>query len=141
VLHELTSNDIPLGIDRHWKYEKSEAVVLPPDTLLIFFSDGILEAFPFGRNQFGPVRALNLVNSHRHSTSSEMLEHLYAEVSDFTKHQPQSDDMTAIICKVNGDVQISVFDSLSRETNNGISTEILVMSMMMYRISGEIHPT
>jgi PAS domain S-box-containing protein len=95
----LESTGIPLGPMRDWEFHRSEPIKLAPDQMLVFFSDGIVEAFPYGKKEFGAARALEIINRHRQASSRQILDHLYQEVRRFSRNQPQQDDMTSIICK------------------------------------------
>jgi sigma-B regulation protein RsbU (phosphoserine phosphatase) len=100
VDHVMESIDIPLGINRDWTFRKSEPIKLAPENVLVFFSDGIMELFLRGKIEFWVDRALDIIAHDRLGSSHQILENLYQEARDFLEGQPQVDDMTCIICKV-----------------------------------------
>ena len=98
----LMSNGIPLGTKCDWNFKKTQPIQLTPEDLLVFFSDGILEIFPQGDCDEDLMRALNVVKRHRHAPSRQILDYLYQDIQTHLDHQPQQDDMTSLICKING---------------------------------------
>jgi sigma-B regulation protein RsbU (phosphoserine phosphatase) len=100
VDHVMESIDIPLGIRRDWLFHTSEPIKLAPENILVFFSDGLLELFPLGKFEFWIDRALDVIARHRLASSHQILENLYKEVRQLAGGQPDADDMTCIICKV-----------------------------------------
>jgi len=101
IKHIMESTGIPLGIMHDYKYEKSEPIKLTPDDIVVFITDGITEAHAINKTEFGFDRALDIIRSHQHATARQIINHLYQAVRSFTKKQPQEDDITSIICKVN----------------------------------------
>jgi sigma-B regulation protein RsbU (phosphoserine phosphatase) len=99
----LYSKGIPLGLDTRETYIKSEPLPLQQGDTLILISDGIVEAHALNRSEFGFNRVLEMVRSLQQSGSRETLNGLYEAVRSFTQNQPQEDDITAIICKVDSD--------------------------------------
>jgi PAS domain S-box-containing protein len=98
ILH---SKGIPLGYDTREIYTRSEPVPLQLGDTLILISDGIVEAHALDRSEFGFTRVLDTVRALQQSGARETLDGLYQTVRTFTQNQPQEDDITAIICKVN----------------------------------------
>ncbi len=97
----LYSKGIPLGIDTREIYVKSEPIPLQGQDNLILISDGIVEAHALDKSEFGYTRVLEIVRSLQQESARETLEGLYQAVRTFRQNQPQEDDITAIICKVN----------------------------------------
>jgi len=97
----MESTGIPLGIMHNYKYEKSKAIKLTSDDVVVFLTDGITEAHAINKSEFGLDRALNIIRSHQNETARQIIVQLYQAVCSFTKRQTQEDDITSIICKVN----------------------------------------
>jgi sigma-B regulation protein RsbU (phosphoserine phosphatase) len=98
----LFSKGIPLGYDTGEKYITSEPISLNPKDTLVLISDGIIEAHALDKTEFGFEQVLRVVSRYRQATAKDIVEHLYQSVQAFVQNQPQEDDVTAIICKVNG---------------------------------------
>jgi len=96
----MESTGIPLGIMHDYKYEKSKAIKLKPDDIVVFLTDGITEAHAINKSEFGLDRTLDIIRFHQYETACQIIVQLYQAVRSFTKKQPQEDDITAIICKV-----------------------------------------
>jgi sigma-B regulation protein RsbU (phosphoserine phosphatase) len=101
ISYILYSKGIPLGHDTREIYIKSEPIPLQQQDNLILISDGIVEAHALDKSEFGYTRILEIVRSLQQVSARETLEGLYQAVRTFTQNQPQEDDITAIICKVN----------------------------------------
>ena len=102
VREELSSCGLPLGFLTDRGYPTSRLIRLQPGDIIILFTDGISECCRSNGAEFGTERTLEVVRSHRRDVAHEILEALYKAASDFRSGGPQVDDMTAIICKVEG---------------------------------------
>jgi PAS domain S-box-containing protein len=98
----LGSTGTPLGIVPDCGVESSPSVQLDPGDILVFLTDGITECEAPDRSQFGVERALDLVRAHRDKPAARILEALLSGVHAFAQGSPQHDDVTAVICKVEG---------------------------------------
>lgn len=101
VDYVMESTGVPLGFIHRHKYNKSEPIKLAPENIAVFLTDGIIEAEAPDESLFGFDRALDFINRHRQATAHQIVERLYQAVRSFSKHQPQEDDITSVICKVN----------------------------------------
>ena len=101
VEYILESTGIPLGYILNADYKRSEKYKLTPNNIVILLSDGITEAQNVEEVEFGCERVLDIIHRNQNATSKCVLEQLFQEVHTFTQNQPQQDDSTAIICKVN----------------------------------------
>lgn len=100
VKARLESTGLPLAVlaDSDYTTEKTEP--LNPGELILFLTDGIVEAHGPDENLFGTERVLQLVRENRHCPARAILNTLYGVVRDFCGSKAQLDDMTAIIIKV-----------------------------------------
>ena len=64
-------------------------------------TDGIEEATSPDNQFFGVQRILDVVRSHTRNTAQEILQALENDVREFSHNQPQLDDMTVAVVKVN----------------------------------------
>lgn len=99
---ELGACDIPLGLYTDRLFPSSRAIRLEPGDIVILFTDGITECLGPGESEFGAQRVLELVKSRRCDSAHQILDAIYQAASGFRSEGPQLDDMTAIVCKVEG---------------------------------------
>ena len=95
----LDSTSIPLGIEELVTVPLAPAVTLQPGAMVVFFTDGVVEAESRRHARFGTQRALDLIRDHRHQPARKIIETLYAAIVQFCG-QPQHDDITAVVVKV-----------------------------------------
>ncbi len=89
----------PLGIYDDVTYDEW-GVMLDPDDVLVFHSDGLAESSSADGQFFGTNRLRELVAARHALSVSELADHLLAEVNRFTGDAPVSDDRTLVILKV-----------------------------------------
>jgi sigma-B regulation protein RsbU (phosphoserine phosphatase) len=102
VREELGSCGPPLGIFTDRAFPASPAIQLEPGDVAILFTDGITECCGPAENEFGTEGVLELAKSHRRDPAHQILEALYRAACSFRSGGPQVDDMTAIVCKLEG---------------------------------------
>ena len=98
----MESTRVPLGVVSDLRGLPQETISLEPGDTLLFLTDGILESQEPGGAFFGAEKTLALVRSHIHEPAQRILESLYQGVRDFTGDGLQLDDVTAVICKLDG---------------------------------------
>jgi sigma-B regulation protein RsbU (phosphoserine phosphatase) len=76
-----------------------ETVTLTPGDWLIVFSDGVSEAMSASSDEYGETRIVSLVEANKLLEPTKLLEALFADVRDFTRGAPQSDDITAMVLR------------------------------------------
>src|SRR3954464_4400136 len=76
-----------------------ETVTLTPGDWLIVFSDGVSEAMSASADEYGETRIVSLVEANKSLEPTQLLEALFADVRDFTRGAPQSDDITAMVLR------------------------------------------
>jgi len=96
----LKRTEVPLGVQPHTHYVSSPDMPLAAGDLLLLTTDGIEEALTPDNALFGAERALDVVRANRHKSAREIVEALYQAVRGFSSN-PQFDDVTAIVVKVN----------------------------------------
>jgi PAS domain S-box-containing protein len=89
----------PLGLfpDREFI---SASVSLTPGDLIILLTDGITEACTPADEQFGIERAIEGVNACREHPACRVAEGICRAAREFAGDEPQFDDMTAVVVKV-----------------------------------------
>lgn len=100
----LPSASYPLGVRNNATYPEKQ-VQLHPGDLLVFYSDGIIEAKNPEGEEFGFDRMETLVRTHGAKPADRFVKELLAEWRDFAfegKEQPTEDDVTVVAVKLAG---------------------------------------
>jgi sigma-B regulation protein RsbU (phosphoserine phosphatase) len=100
VKRALRSTSIPLGIEPGGDFPSSAPVALDPGDLVLFLTDGVVEARSPDGGAFGAGRACDVVRVYREATARQIVENLYYAVRAYSQNRPQIDDITATIIKV-----------------------------------------
>ena len=100
IRHMLDSIDIPLGVMEEHEFDSSGEIELKPGDVLALLTDGIVEAENPKQEFFGVERAIGHVREHREENADEIVNGLYRAVRKFSDGMPQTDDVTAVICKI-----------------------------------------
>ena len=100
--HTLDSSRLPLGVRFTVEEPRPEDIQLEPGDILVLLTDGIPETQGPDGEFFGVERALAIVRDLRHEPACRILDGLYQAVRAFQQGEPQVDDLTAVICKVEG---------------------------------------
>jgi sigma-B regulation protein RsbU (phosphoserine phosphatase) len=100
VKRALESTSIPLGIFPDSTFSTSEAIQLETGDMVLFVTDGIVEARAPDGTAFGAQRTADIARIYRHLTAGQIVENLYFAVRAFSQNQPQYDDITATVVKV-----------------------------------------
>jgi sigma-B regulation protein RsbU (phosphoserine phosphatase) len=81
---------------------EEETVSLSPGDWLIVFSDGVSEAMSASGDEYGESRIVSVVEKYKGLDPKQLLEALFADVRDFARGAPQSDDITAMVLRYGG---------------------------------------
>jgi PAS domain S-box-containing protein len=100
VKQSLPSTSIPLGIMAECEFLDTPPIQLHAGDLVLFLTDGIVEARAPDGVIFGTRRTLDLVRIYRHAPAHAIVENLYYAVRAYARNQPQYDDITATVIKV-----------------------------------------
>jgi serine phosphatase RsbU (regulator of sigma subunit)/pSer/pThr/pTyr-binding forkhead associated (FHA) protein len=79
-----------------------ETVTLNPGDWLIVYSDGVSEAMSASGDEYGESRIVACVERNPALEPRQLLEALFADVREFTRGAPQSDDITAMVLRYGG---------------------------------------
>ena len=88
-----------MGIHSSVSYEIA-SVELQPGDALIFYTDGVIEAFNEELQEFGDERWCNAIRSLPTLNAQESLQFLMKPVDDFVGATRQSDDITYLVFRV-----------------------------------------
>jgi sigma-B regulation protein RsbU (phosphoserine phosphatase) len=96
ALETLEVGGLPLGIrlDRHYETASLE---LRPGDALIFFTDGVVEAFNESGEEFGNERWLSAIRDLPDWDAQQTLQFLMKRVDEFAGATRQSDDITCLV--------------------------------------------
>ncbi len=93
---KLEAGGLPLGIDIEAAYETA-VVELKPGEALLFYTDGVVEAFNDQGQEFGNDRWLEAIRTLPDWNAQESLQFLMKRVDDFVGLTRQSDDITCLV--------------------------------------------
>lgn len=96
AIESLEVGGLPLGIHSDVQYETASLELKPGDAL-IFFTDGVIEAFNPGGEEFGNERWLSAIRNLPDWNSTLTLEFLMKRVDEFVGATRQSDDITCLV--------------------------------------------
>jgi sigma-B regulation protein RsbU (phosphoserine phosphatase) len=96
TLEKLEVGGLPLGIESTAAYETA-TVDLRPGDVLIFFTDGVVEAFNKAGEEFGNDRWFAAIRALPNGSAQESLQYLMRHVDEFVGATRQSDDITCLI--------------------------------------------
>jgi PAS domain S-box-containing protein len=96
----LPSSVPPLGLFAEREAYSTDVVPLEPGDTIVLLTDGITEAANAADELFGAEGALEFIRRQPRSTADELVRGLYTAVRAFAGSEPQADDITALICKV-----------------------------------------
>ena len=96
---EIENSDLPLGGMKSVRYE-STAFDLAEGDMLIFHSDGLIEALNPNEEMYGAERLIELVSQIPNDYSAEeVIQHIVEDVSRFVEEAEQYDDLTLVVIK------------------------------------------
>src|SRR5216110_382434 len=96
AVETLEVGGVPLGIRNAANYETASLELKPGDAL-IFFTDGVVEAFNESGEEFGNERWLGAIRSLPDWDASQTLQFLMKRVDEFVGATRQSDDITCLV--------------------------------------------
>jgi len=100
VKASLESQNIPLAIQPKVEFIHSGPVQLMAGDLILFFTDGLIEAQPRHGAIFGLDRTHQIVRENRDKTPTEIIEALYGAVCQHQETERLRDDATVVVVKV-----------------------------------------
>ncbi len=99
AVERLEAQGVPLGIRAEEPYSL-QALPLQRHDVLVIFTDGVVETFNAGNEEYGDARLKDLLNVVPGESAEQILRHLFADVDRFAGGVRQNDDMTCLILRV-----------------------------------------
>jgi serine phosphatase RsbU (regulator of sigma subunit) len=90
---------LPLGIEGDWEYQECTATI-PPNSRLVLFSDGIVEAFPAesdASRQFGEAGVAECLAASAGLSLEQTLDKLFVDSHAFTQGSGRADDTSVVL--------------------------------------------
>jgi len=100
VSHALESTSLPLAVLVETEFPTCGPITLEPGDLVLLVTDGVHEARSPDGTFFGTERALEVVAANRDKTAAQIVEALLSAVRKFTRTDNPTDDVTAVVVKV-----------------------------------------
>jgi sigma-B regulation protein RsbU (phosphoserine phosphatase) len=100
VKAKLESKTIPLAIVPEVPFSLEGPVPLATGDLVLFFTDGLVEAQPPAGPMFGVERILEIVRKNRDRTPAEITAALHTAVCQYAETESPQDDITVVVVKV-----------------------------------------
>jgi serine phosphatase RsbU (regulator of sigma subunit)/DNA-binding GntR family transcriptional regulator len=98
-LFHLRAGAVPIGMFAETQFASTKFQLAKGD-LLVAYTDGITEAANTSGDAWGLERLERLLRSCTRIAPNEIVERILAEVSDFANGEPQRDDVTLVVMKV-----------------------------------------
>jgi sigma-B regulation protein RsbU (phosphoserine phosphatase) len=132
-VHELVLNGLPLGIDADYSYEEIGAHMKPGD-VLVFFTDGVIEAMNEEGELFGFERLREILTDGTSRRPRTVTRQIVRAVRSFTGGTPQSDDITLVVLRRRYLDQIREMTEVARdvlgvENGNTIRDQLIEMGL------------
>jgi len=93
--HELRQGGIVLGPHPSARYERGY-IQMEPGSILLMYTDGIVEAADGDDRMFGVERLKEIVKAKRWKSARALVEELFAAVESFSTADPPLDDQTVV---------------------------------------------
>ncbi|OGU51957.1 MAG: fused response regulator/phosphatase [Ignavibacteria bacterium GWC2_36_12] len=87
-----------IGAMKDVPYE-SNVVMIQPGESLLFYTDGVTEAFNKNEEEFQETRLSEILFNKNSSTTSDLVQHVFKNIQSFTEGVEQSDDITCLALK------------------------------------------
>ena len=100
VKASLESKNLPLAIMPDVAFQLGGTIQLAAGDIVLFYTDGLVEAQSRDRPMFGMERALQIVRENRDGTPAEIIEALHNAVCRYLGTEKPHDDITAVVVKV-----------------------------------------
>jgi serine phosphatase RsbU (regulator of sigma subunit) len=94
TVHQIKASGTPIGLVPMMEYS-AEKLAFQPGSRLLFYTDGLTEVFQ-GNDEYGPERLLAAFQECKSEDCTAILKLLWQQLAEFSRGEPQEDDMTAL---------------------------------------------
>ena len=94
----LEATGIPIGLLPGAEYSGKDTMISEGD-LLVLYTDGIVEATDRAELMFGEERFKTCIATKAHSSANDVLNSIFAELTDFTGQNSHQDDVSVSVLK------------------------------------------
>ncbi len=99
----LTPGGLAIGLDRGPLFRETieeKAIRFQPGDTFLFYTDGFSEAMNHAHQEFGESRMMDILIREMQQPAEHILNQFRQEIENFSRGQPQHDDMTMIVVKI-----------------------------------------
>lgn len=90
---------VPLGVMQDFKYQEN-TVTLESGSMIVFYTDGVLEAEREDKELFGMDRFCEIFQGDTSKDAKEVTNGIFETVRKFAGGNPQSDDITCLVLQI-----------------------------------------
>lgn len=98
---KLVSTSLPLGVLPDATFPTMGNIRLESKDTMLMLTDGVLETPGPDHRLFGEARTIQFLQRHRNLSARSILEALHHQLCEFSQHAVLSDDVTAVVLKIN----------------------------------------
>ncbi len=98
-VHELDAEGMIIGILEEVDFEE-KSLHLDAGDIVLFYTDGIIEATNLYNEQFGEERLAEILKIFHDEPAERIVRHLYNQLDIFVQRREQNDDVTVIALKI-----------------------------------------
>ncbi len=96
---ELYGDGIALGVDETYAFQENRQELWSDSQIVLIGTDGIWESENPQGEGFGKKRLREIIRSHKHQTSQEIVHAITAALANHRQTAPQQDDITMVVIK------------------------------------------
>ncbi len=96
---ELDAGGMVIGVEPELIFDE-EVVTLEPGDVIVFYTDGVLDAMNFQGEHFGRKRLRESIRKHRDLAPNVFAEQIKWDTRRFAGLAPQTDDITIVVARV-----------------------------------------
>lgn len=93
-----STGGVALGVMQDFKYQEN-TVALEPGSMIVFYTDGVVEAERENKELFEMDRFCQILQSNTFKDAEEVTNEVFSKVKEFAGGNPQSDDITCLVLR------------------------------------------
>jgi len=99
VCRQLESTGLPCGIMEDFHCDEAQ-IKLKPGDIVVFYTDGIVEAINSNEEEFGEERLREIISNNPNLDSASLIARIHEKLMEFVGDALQYDDLTLMVLKV-----------------------------------------